>query len=275
MGDRRLSTLDRPCQNPNDSDEYARAGWAMSRGEQLDESMQSLSLPPGRAAGDFYDRAVAGHRARAEAVQDDPAEHAFRLWLLAFALSARAHLALRRSDLDEAIGLLRQAIELAPPEDPWLADYYASLGEAFSDRYERDHAAHDAESALAAAERSVELTPPRHPHLSRRLSQLGGHMRTTSMLLGRVPTGLTEALLIHRRALACALPGDPRMAAYRFQYAITLLGYAQAIGDGPALREANDILLDVMRTAHPYDSALPHYRLGFAAGRQLSRLSGR
>jgi tetratricopeptide (TPR) repeat protein len=81
------------------------------------------------------------------------------------------------SDLDEAIAVIRQAVELTPPDEPDHPAALSNLGAALLRRGDRTGNASDLDEAIAVIRQAVELTPPDEPRRLAALSNLGDALR--------------------------------------------------------------------------------------------------
>jgi hypothetical protein len=75
--------------------------------------------------------------------------------------------------LGQAIGLLEQAVVLAPPDHPDRAMYLSNLGAALRTRFARVGAIADLDQAIQAGQQAIDATPPDHPDRATMLSNLG------------------------------------------------------------------------------------------------------
>lgn len=82
----------------------------------------------------------------------DPDQWAENQSGLAESLMKRFSLTKNSTDLDEAVRLLQEAIEVATPNSPHFIDAQHQLGNALSRRYESSQEPHDLEEALQAYE---------------------------------------------------------------------------------------------------------------------------
>jgi hypothetical protein len=67
------------------------------------------------------------------------------------------------ADLEEAIKVVRQAVDSTPDDHPNWAGWLNSLGSFLGRWYERTSEMADLEEAIKAAKRAVDLTPDGYP----------------------------------------------------------------------------------------------------------------
>jgi tetratricopeptide (TPR) repeat protein len=90
-------------------------------------------------------------------------------------------------DLDRALGLWQQAVELTPPGSPGLPPYLSNLAIGLMDHYARTGELSDLEKAIPHYEQAVELTPAGSPNLHVYLNNLGDGLRDRYARMGEMP----------------------------------------------------------------------------------------
>src|SRR2546427_603200 len=88
------------------------------------------------------------------------------------------------SALEEAIGLLRQAIEALPSEHRDQATYLSNLGAALGNRFEVTGNMADLDEAVALGRRAAAALPPGHPRQGMYLANLGAALQARAMASG-------------------------------------------------------------------------------------------
>ena len=111
-------------------------------------------------------------------------------------------------DLEEAIPLQRDALELRPPGHPNRPSSLINLARCLSTRYDQLSAMGDLEEAIILQREALELCPTGHRHHSPSLSNVALYLSTRYDRLGAV-ADLEEAIILHREALELRLPGHP------------------------------------------------------------------
>ncbi|KAJ6003558.1 CHAT domain-containing protein [Penicillium canescens] len=114
-------------------------------------------------------------------------------------------------DPEEAINVIRQAIDVAPLGHPKRAEWLSYLGVYVSERYSRTGAIVDLEEAIHVARQAVDATPPDHPDRAGRLSNLGSGLRDRYSRTGAV-ADLEEAIHVARQAVDATPPDHPDRA---------------------------------------------------------------
>jgi tetratricopeptide (TPR) repeat protein len=99
---------------------------------------------------------------------------------LAEALTKRALLTDNTSDLDSAIALFQEVLEVATPGSPYFIDAQYRLGNALSRRYDMSSDPQDLERALAAYKTALDIISPEHYDRSK----LWQALPTTQSILG-------------------------------------------------------------------------------------------
>ena len=113
-----------------------------------------------------------------ESFPDKWAENQSRL---AESLMKRSSLTKSLTDLDKAVELLRDAIEVATLNSPHFIDAQHQLGNALSRRYENSQEPHDLEEALRAYETALNAISPEHYDRSK----IWQALPTTQAILGK------------------------------------------------------------------------------------------
>lgn len=127
----------------------------------------------------------------------------------------------RRSDLEQAIALLRAAVAETAPEHPGLAVRLNNLSIVHAQRFELDRQDADAKAALDALTRLVNLTPGGSPQRGYRLFNLANlHRRLFGVNADR--RAIAEAARLYSEALAISSYGPEGMAMLRSGYADAL-----------------------------------------------------
>ncbi|KFX87738.1 hypothetical protein O988_09307 [Pseudogymnoascus sp. VKM F-3808] len=105
-----------------------------------------------------------------------------------------------RADLEEAIMLMRQAINLAPPDEPKQALFLANLGFDLSSRYKLLDEIADLEEAIKVTRQAVNSTPNGDDTWATWVSRLS-HQLTRRYARTREVAGLEEAVITARRSV--------------------------------------------------------------------------
>ncbi|KAH7129154.1 CHAT domain-containing protein, partial [Dactylonectria macrodidyma] len=104
------------------------------------------------------EEAVSFRRLELDASLDDVQHQADHLYHLSDALVQRYSTQYALADIEEAIELDRQAIEIAP-DSPDRAMYFNHLARCLGDRYTRTRASRDLEEAVVAGKAAIEVAP--------------------------------------------------------------------------------------------------------------------
>ncbi|MBL7517311.1 CHAT domain-containing protein [Frankia sp. CNm7] len=110
------------------------------------------------------------------------------------------------STLNEAIDLLRQAVDATPVDCPDRAGRLSNLGAALSLRYERDGRPADLNDAIGAVQAAVDATPVDQPVRAVDLSNLGNVLRARFEQVGRLAD--LEAAIAAGQAAVDTVPVD-------------------------------------------------------------------
>ena len=103
-------------------------------------------------------------------------------------------------DLEEAILVARQAVDVTPKDHPDLAGWLNNLGTKLESRYERTGEMEDLKEALRVARQAVDVTPEDHPDLAGRLNNLGTKLERRYERTGKIED-LEEAIQVARQAV--------------------------------------------------------------------------
>jgi tetratricopeptide (TPR) repeat protein len=215
----------------------------VSRAAELAELQRATTTGAYRIDPQALDRIIDELRATA-----DGPDRAFTLHKLAIALRARHQRTQAAADAEEALAVLRTAVDLTPETDPWLPEYLTHLAAALV----QAHVADDIDQAVAAAERALALTPEGHPQYAKRLSVVASAMRQAAVAR-RDPSRLGEIVDLHARAVRATHPADPRRSRQLFDLALTLSARYETNHRRDDLESALRLLREAVDTAHPYD----------------------
>jgi tetratricopeptide (TPR) repeat protein len=105
-------------------------------------------------------------------------------------------------DLEDAIGVARQAVKSTPLEHPDLGIYLHSLGRWVGIRFVEDGETKDLEEAVDVARRAVERTPHQHPNQAMQLNGLGCWLGKRFEQTGEM-RDLEEAISCYQQAFNC------------------------------------------------------------------------
>lgn len=110
-------------------------------------------------------------------------------------------------DLEEAIRVARQAVEITPEDHPDLAGRLNNLGTKLSRRYDRTRKMDDLEEAIQVARQAVKVTPEEHPDLAAWLNNLGTKLESRYKCTRKMED-LEEAIRAGRQAAELLLAVD-------------------------------------------------------------------
>ena len=127
---------------------------------------------------------------------------------LASALWTRFEQGGQNSDLDEAISLHRQALELFLPPHPNRSDSLNNLASVLWTRFEQGGQKSDLDEAISLYRQGLKLRLPPHPLRSSSLNNLAIAL-WTRFEQGGQQGDLDEAISLHRQALKLRLPLHP------------------------------------------------------------------
>ncbi|KAF2465628.1 uncharacterized protein BDR25DRAFT_239619, partial [Lindgomyces ingoldianus] len=108
----------------------------------------------------------------------------------------------KMEDLEKAIRVARQAVEVTPDDHPDLAGRLNNLGNKLKSRYKRTGKMEDLEEAIRVARQAVEVTPDDHPHLAACLNNLGNKLESRYERTGKMEN-LEEATRVTQQAFNC------------------------------------------------------------------------
>lgn len=179
-----------------------------------------LALAASDAAVSQLGRALAGSEPPDEAsvalwrriVRDEPADHANRpghLANLAVALKLRCERSGQAGELDEAIGLGREAVAVAGPGHPQLALFRSNLAGVLRLRFERTWAVADLDEAVDIARAALREAAADDPERPVFLAHLAGVLRVRFEWSGE-PADLDEAVELARAAVRDVPLDHPR-----------------------------------------------------------------
>ncbi|KAJ7448838.1 tetratricopeptide repeat-containing protein [Mycena galericulata] len=103
-------------------------------------------------------------------------------------------------DIDEAITLHRTALEIFAPPHPLQGSYLNNLAIAIYTRFERQGDPEDIDEAITLHRQALEIRAPPHPLRASSLNNLANAVGTRFKLQGD-PKDIDEAIILHREAL--------------------------------------------------------------------------
>ncbi|KAF8436306.1 CHAT domain-containing protein [Boletus edulis BED1] len=174
-----------------------------------------------------------------------------------------AHLSTRYSqlgameDLDDAIALAKEALDLCPKGDPVRSILLNTLVTRLSRRYDQFGVKEDLDKAIALAREALDLCPTGHPDRAMSLGNLALCLSTRYNLLG-VMGDLDEAIILDRQALGLFQKGHPHRSKSvnnLASYLSTRYEQLGAMGDLDETIALAREALDLCPTGHPYRSS--------------------
>jgi tetratricopeptide (TPR) repeat protein len=125
-----------------------------------------------------------------------------------------------RPALDEAIDLLRQAVDATPTGHPDRSKYLSNLGFVLRSRFERTGGVADLDTAISVGQAAVDATPAGHPHRAGMLANVGLALRLQFRQTGWI-ADLDRAISTLQAAVDATPPDHSDRARY-----LTSLGNA-------------------------------------------------
>jgi tetratricopeptide (TPR) repeat protein len=112
-----------------------------------------------------------------------------------------------RTELDRAIRVAQEAVELTPPGHIDRPSHLNNLGMHLSKRYSQADQPADLDEAIKVTQEAVELTPLGSNNRPRRLNNLGSQLSNRYLLVGR-PADINEAIKVTQQAVELTPPGS-------------------------------------------------------------------
>lgn len=137
------------------------------------------------------------------------------------------------TDLDEAIVLAQQVLDMSPPGHPSRSVYLNSVATFLFDRYKRLGEMSDLEEAIILAQQALDISPSGHPSHSVYLDSVAIHLFHRYKQLGET-TDLNEVIVLGRQALDTC----PNHLVYLNSLAIYLSDRYERFGEMSDLQEA-------------------------------------
>ena len=158
------------------------------------------------------------------------------------------------SDLEEALSLYRDALELRPQGHPDRALSLGNIANCIQARASRLGALADLDEALALYRDTLELLPQWHPDRTVSLGGIASCLYDRFNLLG-TPSDLDEALVFHRKTLELRPQGHPHRARSMGNIANCLHARFMLLGMLSDLGEALTLYRDTLKLCpqgHPH-----------------------
>ncbi|KAL2136726.1 hypothetical protein VTI74DRAFT_1767 [Chaetomium olivicolor] len=158
------------------------------------------------------------------------------------------------ADLEEAIGIAKQAVELTPHDYPDRAGRLNSLGNKLQSRYERTGEMADLEEAIGIARQVVGSTPNDYPDRAGWLNNLGITLQLRYKRTGEM-ADLEEATGIARQVVGSTPNDHPDRARYLYSLGSKLESRSERTGEVANLEEASLCLHNAWhcQTSFPFD----------------------
>jgi CHAT domain-containing protein/tetratricopeptide (TPR) repeat protein len=158
------------------------------------------------------------------------------------------------SDLEEALALERNVLELRPQGHPHRATSLGNLAISLYSRFEQLGTLSDLEEALSLERNVLELRPQGHPHRATSLGNLARSLYFRFKQLGTL-SDLEEALSLVRNVLELLPQEHPRRATSLGNLAISLHSRFKQLGTLSDLEEALALernVLELRPQGHPH-----------------------
>ncbi|KAF4331600.1 tetratricopeptide-like helical [Fusarium beomiforme] len=158
------------------------------------------------------------------------------------------------AELEEAIQIARQAVNLTPTSHPDHADRLSNLGNKVKRRYERTGEMAELEEAIQIARQAVDLAPPGHPDREVCLNNLGNKLERRYERTGEM-VYLGEAIQIARQSVHSIPTDHPNRAAGLNNLGNKLERRYERTGEIVDLEEAIKLAkqsVDLAPPGHPY-----------------------
>ncbi|KAI9460424.1 TPR-like protein [Boletus coccyginus] len=158
-----------------------------------------------------------------------------------------------RSDIEEAIELDREALQLCPPGHPKRSDSLTYLACQFHVRYKQFGATSDFEEAIILNREALDLRPPGHPNRPTSLNNLVVELSIRYKQFGRMED-LDEAIVLAREALDLRPQGHPDRSMHLNSLVVVLFARYNQFGGMEDLDESIVLgreALDLRPPGHP------------------------
>ncbi|KAF5329883.1 hypothetical protein D9611_013394 [Ephemerocybe angulata] len=141
------------------------------------------------------------------------------------------------SDLDDAISMLKEAVDLTPRDDVGLPGRLSNLGITLRLRFERTGNLSDITEAISAQQKAADLTPKDHPHLPLHLTNIGASLLRRSERTGEL-LDVTTAISLQRRATELTPQHDPNLPGHLTNLGASLFRLFERTGELSDISEA-------------------------------------
>ncbi|KAI9764064.1 MAG: hypothetical protein M1840_008868 [Geoglossum simile] len=144
---------------------------------------------------------------------EDHPDLAGRLNNLGNKLESRCECMGKMKDLEEAIRVVRQAVNITPKDHPDLTAWLNNLRTKLNSRYKRMRRMKDLEEAIRVARQAVDITPEDNPDLTGWLNNLGNKLGHRYEHMGKIEN-LEEAIRVAQQAVNVMPEDHPDLAAW-------------------------------------------------------------
>jgi tetratricopeptide (TPR) repeat protein len=155
------------------------------------------------------------------------------------------------AEIDEAVSLHRQVLDVARSDHPRQPGFHSNLATSLRHRFQISGETADLDAAVEMARVAAASNP--HPQRAMYLSNLASLLNDRYEHLGSV-TDLEEAIKVNRDAVAATNPDDPNRARNLSNLAVTLLGSVKTADSETHASEAIAVLTEALSltpTEHP------------------------
>ncbi|MEV4713951.1 CHAT domain-containing protein, partial [Micromonospora sp. NPDC049374] len=157
------------------------------------------------------------------------------------------------ADLDEAVTVLRQALDATPADHAYRIGCLSNLGNALQVRFQHFGTGRDLDEAVTVLRQAADASPAGHPSRPLCLSNLGHALRSRYDRTGSA-ADLDEAVRIGRQAVEAAPTDHPNRAIYLTNLAVALFDRFVQVEADADLDESIDIArqaVDATPRDHP------------------------
>lgn len=255
----------------------------MDRTERARMRIESNPDPNERTAR-VVERNKVGLRRRLKSLDPADPDRAYLLFILSDALMAEQQVVVEEAPLrgqaavladhkrikDEVIDVLREATEVAAPDDPDRHYYHGNLGAMLAQRWGMGDAPFDlVREARRHIRTALDLVPEDHPLYCSWATQLA-----SNLALGEgqpSDESLAEAIELHTHALRLAHPDDLFRGRYIMAASGTMAQLALMTRDRELATRARDKAVEALKNTHEYD---PFTTMMYATFKEIINVHG-
>ncbi|WP_048133528.1 tetratricopeptide repeat protein, partial [Methanosarcina sp. 1.H.T.1A.1] len=246
--------------NPTPQEQNGRPPANLELRNDLQQALHATKQLKNDRSLDAFNKAI---QAWEKVISNPEAKNNFELYGAASAQTAsllmtRYKIIRNKKDIDYAITLLKQSINIVSPNSQLKPRIFNTLGNGLRDRYFRTGDIKDFEEAIENFKKAVSLTPQESPELPGYLNNLGNGLRDRYFRTRELKE-LEEAIEKYNQAVSLTPPEAPSLPGHLTNLGTGLRDRYSRTGDLKDLEEAIEKYKQAVSLTPPESPEMPIY----------------